>query len=181
MRHQRKGRKLNRTAEHRLALMRNLATQLFDKGTIRTTVPKAKELRRFAERLITTARKDTLAARRQVLRHIHDERVVHKLFDSLAPRYAERPGGYTRILRVGDRRGDQTELALVQLVEEGDSLQPKHGKRRSPRSDDPNAPLEVKRAALNLVPAAGSEEESEEGQEEEPEGGEEEAGSADGE
>lgn len=176
MRHQRKGRKLARSSEHRLALMRNLATQLFDKETIRTTVPKAKELRSFAERLITAARKDTLAARRQVLRHIHDERVVHKLFDSLAPRYAERPGGYTRILRLGDRRGDQSELAVVQLVREGDRLQPKHGKRRTPRSDDPNAPLEVKRAALDLAPAAGSEEEPEGGREEEPAGAEEEAG-----
>lgn len=150
MRHRIHHRKLGRNAEHRRALMRNLATQLLDKGTIRTTVAKAKELRSYTEKLITTASKDTLAARRRILRDINDKGVVHKLFESIAPRYADREGGYTRILRLGIRHGDKAEMALIQLVEDGDSLQPKHGKRRAPRPDDPNAPLEVKKKALKL-------------------------------
>jgi len=157
VRHRKKGRKLGRTAEHRRALMRNLATQLLDRGTIKTTLPKAKELRSYTERLITTALKDTLAARRQVLRDISDEKVVHKLFSTIAPRYSSRPGGYTRVLRIGVRHGDKAEMALIQLVEDGDSLQPRHGKRRKARADDPNAPPEVKRQALKLPTSSADE------------------------
>ena len=157
MRHRKKGRKLGRTAEHRRALMRNLATQLLDLGAIQTTMPKAKELRGYTERLITTALKGSLAARRQVLRDIKDEKVVHKLFATIAPRYSTRPGGYTRVLRMGMRYGDKAQMALIQLVEEGDSLQPRHGKRRKPRADDPNAPLEVKRQALKFASSAADE------------------------
>lgn len=154
--------------------MRNLATQLLDKGAIRTTVARAKDLRGFTERIITTARKDTLAARRRVLRDIRDEAVVHKLFDTLAPRYSQRPGGYTRVLRLGGvgRKGDRAELAIIQLVEEGDSLQPKHGKRRKPRSEDPNASLAVKKAALDLSSPTPPEEDSAREGEDEGEGGE---------
>lgn len=175
MRHRRKVPKLGRTAEHRKAMLRNMATELLDRGSIRTTLPKAKVLRSYAEKLITTARKDTLAARRHVLRRIKNEGVVHKLFNTLGPRYAERPGGYTRVLRLGVRHGDKAQMALVQLVEEGDSLQPKHGKRRKPRADDPNAPLEVKRAALRLPKREEPEAAEPEGEEaESPEGASEE-------
>jgi large subunit ribosomal protein L17 len=116
MRHRVAGRKLGRTTEHRRALLRNLSTALFDKERITTTLVKAKELRPFAEKLVTMAKRETLHARRQVLRQIHDRTVVAKLFDTLSARYAERPGGYTRIIKLGPRRGDNAEMALIELV-----------------------------------------------------------------
>src|SRR5882672_7938029 len=105
-------RKLGRTSSHRRALLRSLTTSLFRHERIRTTLPKAKELRPFAEKLITLARRDDLHARRQVAREVADRDIVKKLFSSLGPRFATRPGGYTRILHLGD--GAQT--ALVELV-----------------------------------------------------------------
>jgi len=116
MRHNVGYRKLGRTSSHRLALLRSLATSLFRHERIRTTVPKAKELRPFAEKLITLARRDDLHARRLVLRHVHDKEVVKKLFGKLAPRYATRPGGYTRTMRLGPRLGDGAEIAIVELI-----------------------------------------------------------------
>ena len=125
MRHNLAHRKLGRVTEHRLALLRNQATALLRHEKIETTMPKAKELRPFVERLITIAKRGVAAgdangtslhARRQVLAEITDRDVVGKLFDTLAPRFAERPGGYTRILRVGYRRGDSAEVAHVELV-----------------------------------------------------------------
>ena len=116
MRHNVGLRKLGRTSAHRRALLRNLTTALFRHERIRTTLPKAKEMRPFAERLITLARKDDLHARRLVLRQVSDKAVVKKLFDTLGPRFATRPGGYTRTLRLGPRQGDGAELAIVELV-----------------------------------------------------------------
>ena len=125
MRHNVGHRKLGRVTEHRLALLRNQATALLRHEKIETTMPKAKELRPFVERLITIAKRGVAAgdgdgkslhARRQVLAEIVDREVVSKLFDTLAPRFAERPGGYTRILRVGYRRGDSAEVAHIELV-----------------------------------------------------------------
>jgi large subunit ribosomal protein L17 len=125
MRHNLAHRKLGRVTEHRLALLRNQATALLRHEKIETTMPKAKELRPFVERLITIAKRGVAAgdadgkslhARRQVLAEIVDRDVVSKLFDTLAPRFAERPGGYTRILRVGYRRGDSAEVAHIELV-----------------------------------------------------------------
>jgi large subunit ribosomal protein L17 len=98
-------------------MLRNMATSLLGHERITTTLPKAKELRSFAEPLITAARQDTLAARRHVARDIHDEAVLRKLFRQLGPRYADRPGGYTRIYRLGSRRGDAAELAVIELVD----------------------------------------------------------------
>jgi len=108
-----------------MALLRNLATALFERERIRTTLPKAKELRPFAERLITLAKReaDRLHARRLVLRDIQDTTIVKKLFDSLGARYATRPGGYTRILRLGPRKGDGAEMAILELL--GSEYQPK--------------------------------------------------------
>jgi len=125
MRHRVAYRKLGRITPHRIALLRNLATALFERERIRTTLPKAKELRPFAERLITLAKRevDRLHARRLVLRHIQDSTIVKKLFDSLGARYASRPGGYTRILRLGPRRGDGAEMAIVELL--GSEYKPK--------------------------------------------------------
>jgi large subunit ribosomal protein L17 len=125
MRHNVAHRKLGRVTEHRLALLRNQAIALLRHEKIETTMPKAKELRPFVERLITIARRGvaageaggkTLHARRLVLAELPDTDVVSKLFETLAPRFAERPGGYTRILRVGFRRGDSAEVAHVELV-----------------------------------------------------------------
>ncbi len=118
MRHRVAHRKLGRTTPHRLALLRNLAQALFERERIRTTLMKAKELRPYAERLITLAKRDDdrLHARRLVLRDIHDPVVVRKLFDTLGARFATRPGGYTRILRLGPRKGDGAEMAIVELL-----------------------------------------------------------------
>jgi large subunit ribosomal protein L17 len=125
MRHRVAGRKLGRITPHRIALLRNLAAALFERERIRTTLPKAKELRPFAERLITLARRegDRLHARRLVRREIHDPRTVKKLFDTLGSRFAARLGGYTRILRLGPRASDGTEMAIVELL--GSEYKPK--------------------------------------------------------
>ena len=124
MRHRVAYRKLGRVTPHRNALLRNLATALFERERIQTTLMKAKELRPYAERLITLAKRDDdrLHARRQVARDIQDPVVVKKLFDTLGARYATRPGGYTRILRLGTRRGDGAEMAVVELL--GSEYQP---------------------------------------------------------
>ena len=116
MRHRKKGRKLQRTASHRRAMLRNLATSLFRHERIETTSAKAKELRPYAERLITLARRGDLHARRLVARKIQDREVLGKLFDEISSRYAERPGGYTRILKLGNRKGDAAEISLIELV-----------------------------------------------------------------
>ena len=125
MRHNVAHRKLGRVTEHRMALLRNQATALLRHERIETTMPKAKELRPFVERLITIAKRGiaageangkALAARRMVLADIVDKDVVGKLFETLAPRFADRPGGYTRILRVGFRRGDSAEVAQIELL-----------------------------------------------------------------
>jgi large subunit ribosomal protein L17 len=116
MKHRVAGRKLGRTAMHRVAVLRNLSTELFRHERIRTTLMKAKELRPFAEKLITLSKRETLHARRLVLRDIHDKDVVSKMFDTLSSRYAQRPGGYTRIVKLGPRRGDNAEMALIELV-----------------------------------------------------------------
>ncbi len=116
MRHQKSGRKLNRSASHRWALMRNLITSLLRDEKIRTTDAKAKELRRWADRVITLGKQGSLHARRQVLGIVQDKAVVRKLFDTLAPRFKNRPGGYTRIIKIGIRRGDAAPLSIIELV-----------------------------------------------------------------
>ena len=117
MRHRKKGRKLNMTAAHRRAVLRNMATSLFRHERIETTTAKAKELRPHAERIITLAKRGDLHARRLAARKIQDREVLGKLFSELGPRFAERPGGYTRVLKLGNRRGDAAEMALIELVE----------------------------------------------------------------
>jgi len=118
MRHVKHGRKLGRTSSHRLATLRSLACALIQHERITTTIPKAKEARRFVERLITTARKGTLQARRRVASRLHDEGAAKKLVEDVGPRFAERPGGYTRIIKLARRRiGDGTQLCLLELVD----------------------------------------------------------------
>ncbi len=117
MRHRVHGRKLGRTSSHRKALFRNQLTALFTHERIITTVPKAKELRPIAERMVTMARTGSLAARRRVAAVISDRGVAKRLFDEIAPRFADRPGGYTRIMRLGRRHGDNAELAIIEFVD----------------------------------------------------------------
>ena len=109
-------RKLGRKTEHRIATLRNLASSLFVHERIETTLFKAKDLRPFAERIISRAKHDSVHSRRIVARHIHDRDVVRHLFDDIGPRFADRPGGYTRILRTAERKGDAAEMAIVELV-----------------------------------------------------------------
>lgn len=117
MRHLKSGRKLNRNSAHRKAMFRNMASSLFANEIIKTTVPKAKELRRVAEPLITLAKEDSVAHRRLAFDRLRDRDVVTKLFNELGPRYAERPGGYLRILKCGFRAGDNAPMAYVELVD----------------------------------------------------------------
>jgi len=117
MRHQKSGRKLNRNSSHRKAMFRNMSASLIKHEVIKTTLPKAKELRRVAEPLITMAKTDGVANRRLAFSRLRDKEAVGKLFVELGPRYATRPGGYLRILKCGHRAGDKAPMALVELVD----------------------------------------------------------------
>src|SRR5882762_9775961 len=140
MRHRKDHRKLGRNASHRRALLRNLITALFQYERIETTVAKAKESRRLAERMITFAKRGDLAARRHVARFVMKPDVTHKLFETIAPWYAERNGGYTRIVRIGRRLGDAGETAYLELV--------KSAEQREKERQDRIAAEEVKEKAL---------------------------------
>ena len=109
-------RKLGRTTDHRMAMLRAMVTFLLENGKIETTVTRAKEVRPIVEKMVTLGKKNTLASRRQALAFITKEAVVVKLFDEIAPKYAERQGGYTRIIKTGPRRGDGAEMAIIELV-----------------------------------------------------------------
>jgi len=117
MRHRLSGRKLNRTSAHRKAMFANMAVSLLKHEQIVTTVPKAKELRRIADRMITLGKRGNLHARRQAASFLRDDVIVRKVFDTLAERYKERPGGYTRVLRAGFRYGDSAPMAVIELVD----------------------------------------------------------------
>jgi large subunit ribosomal protein L17 len=130
MRHLKSGRQLSRNSSHRWALIRNLITALLREEKIRTTDPKAKELRRWAERVITLGKRGTLHARRQALSIVHDKAVVRKLFDSIGPRFKDRPGGYTRIIKLGIRHGDAAQLSLIELVGAEEEKAAGGGKKR---------------------------------------------------
>ncbi len=159
MRHNVSGRKLNRTPAHRKALYRNLVTALFKHERIETTVPKAKEARSLAEKLITFAKRGDLHARRQAARRINEPEVLQKLFADIGPRYADRPGGYTRILRLGPRRGDNAELALLELVDGSprpkvkDSLKRKRVRRILEAEEKAEAKAALAEAAEAEAPA----------------------------
>lgn len=132
MRHRRKGKKLGRTASHRKAMMRNMVTEFLDKERIITTISKAKELRPVAEKMITLGKRENLHSRRRALSFIRRKSVVYKLFDDIAPRFSERNGGYTRILRLGFRQGDQAEMALLELV--GSEFEPVAPSKKSKKA-----------------------------------------------
>ena len=139
MRHRKRTVKLSRTHTHRRAMFRNMVTSLLDKERIETTVPKAKEARRFADRMVTLGKRGTLHARRQALSYIMDKEVVSKLFSELATRFAGRNGGYTRIIRTGFRRGDGAEMAFLELVDRiaPPPKPPKEGKKKEDQKGVP--------------------------------------------
>jgi len=156
MRHRNTGRQLSRNSSHRHAMLRNMATSLLRYETIRTTVPKAKELRRVVEPLITLAKADSMALRRLAFARLRDEAVVEKLFDDLGPRFKARAGGYTRILKMEPRPGDSADMALMSLVDgaapvaekkkdEKAAKAPKKGKKAAPAADAPEAEAKPKR------------------------------------
>ena len=153
MRHRNSGRQLSRNASHRHAMLRNMATSLLQHETIRTTVPKAKELRRVVEPLITLAKVDSIAMRRLAYARLRDENVVEKLFADLGPRFKARAGGYTRILKMEPRPGDSADMALMQLVDSAVVA--------TEKTDDTKAAKAPKAAPKKTKKAAPAAEESE--------------------
>lgn len=160
MRHKVKDNHLGRTASHRAALLSNLANSLFIHKRIRTTLAKAKALRRYVEPLITKSKKDTTHSRRTVFSYLSNKYSVKELFTEIAPRVLDRPGGYTRILKLGPRYGDAAEMALIELVDYNEyidaSLKPNRSKRRKTRRKDEK--IEVKAPTSQVQPEAVAEE-----------------------
>lgn len=151
MRHRRSTPKLNRTPAHRKAMLRNMVTDLLRNGSVRTTQAKAKAVRPLAERMVTLGKRETLNARRHAARVIRDKAVVRKLFDELAPRYAERPGGYTRIIKLPARSGDGADLAIIEMVEAELDLKPS---RKKSRAGGPRTAAQDTAAAATAVESA---------------------------
>jgi len=127
MRHRNSGRKLSRNTSHRRALLRNLVTSFLEHGRLMTTLPKAKEIRPLAEKMITLGKRDTLHARRQVQAYVLKEAIAKHVFDTIAPRFADRPGDYSRIIKLGYRQGDGADLAIIELI--GSELEAKKAER----------------------------------------------------
>jgi large subunit ribosomal protein L17 len=155
MRHNKAGRTLGRNSSHRRAMLRNMVTSLLDHDRITTTDARAKELRKLAEKMITLGKRGDLHSRRQALQVIQDKKVVAKLFDRIGPRFQERPGGYTRIIKLGARAGDNAALAIIELVEE--DFTPRPRKASSPVKAVVAAPAvedSTESAAETLVPDA---------------------------
>ena len=148
MRHGLTGRQLSRNSPHRWAMLRNMATSLLRHEAIRTTVPKAKELRRYVEPLITLGKTDSLANRRRAFARLRDAEVVDKLFDDIGPRFKARPGGYTRILHMANRPGDNAEMALMALVEQAVQVEAK------PAEEEKKPQARRKKAAVPAAEAA---------------------------
>ena len=169
MRHGMVNRKLGRTSSHRLAMFRNQLASLIDKERIVTTLPKAKELKPQIERLITLGRTDSVHNRRNAARQIHDDALVGKLFDTLGPRFSDRPGGYTRIVKLGPRRGDAAEMAILELVgyeiaasekKAAPAAKKAKGKaKEEPESEAPPAEEKPKKKPAAKKPAAKKKEE----------------------
>ncbi len=136
MRHQRKVKKLSRTSSHRQAMLNNMVTSLFASRMIKTTESKAKELRRIADRLVRTAKKDTLAARRLVARSVKDRAVLKKLFTEIAPQFKSKPSGFTRVVKMGYRRGDSAMMAVVELLTEKPKIEKDAGKKKGSKKKE---------------------------------------------
>ncbi len=164
MRHRKHSRRLGTNTEHHWAILRNQVTDLFKHGRITTTLAKAKELRRFADRMITLAKRGDLASRRKALGFIRDKAVVKKLFTELREKYLDRPGGYTRVIKLGPRRGDAAMMAIVELVEE--KLSTKPSKIKKERLKKINEFIERKKREYGLIKEETKEEVKEEAKEE---------------
>jgi large subunit ribosomal protein L17 len=147
-RHANTGRKLSRNTSHRKALLQNLIRAVILEESIRTTAPKAKEARRVVERVITAARVNTLSARRQVHKTVRDQAALHKLFETIGPRFKTRPGGYTRLIHVQNRVGDNAPMAILELVEKSE--------KAAPEADEPKATKATKAAAQAAGEGAAS-------------------------
>lgn len=147
MRHKVKGRKLNRTASHRKALMRSLATSLLRHKRIKTTLAKAKETRGFVEKLISKARKGDLHSARQVMSEIHDKEVVKELFSEIVPKIGDRPGGYTRVVKLGNRNGDAAQMAIIELVDYNDLATQREEQQKEEREQKAKERAEQESAA----------------------------------
>ena len=160
MRHRKSGKRLGRNTSHRKAMMRNLVTSLFDCEKITTTDARAKELRKLAEKLITIARRGDLHSRRLVLEVVRDRKTVDKLFGTIAPRYSERPGGYTRIVKLGHRAGDNAALSVIELVEEQFTAKPKRKKAPAKEAAKPAAAAPAPAAAEAPAEEAPAEEQA---------------------
>ena len=156
MRHHRSGRKLGRDASHRKALYANLASALIEHGRIKTTAAKAKEVRPVAEQMITLGRRGDVHARRQALKLLRSQDVVHKLFSEVGPRFADRPGGYSRIVRIGPRQGDAAEMVYLELVDHVAPARPARVRRR-PEAEE----AEPEAEAADAEPEAEAEPEPE--------------------
>lgn len=135
MRHRNAHRKLSRNTSHRRALLRNMVTDFLDHGRLMTTLPKAKEIRPLAEKMITLGKRDNLHARRQVQSYLLREAVAKKLFDTVAPKFANRPGGYSRIIKLGNRKGDGADMAIIELL--GSELEVKKAERAAAAEKKP--------------------------------------------
>jgi large subunit ribosomal protein L17 len=158
MRHGLTGRQLSRNTPHRWAMLRNMAGSLLRHEAIRTTVPKAKELRRYVEPLITLGKSDSIANRRRAFARLRDKAMVEKLFGDLGPRYKTRPGGYTRILHMANRPGDSAPMALMALVESGaqaEAATPDEGTKKPRARKKKAAPAAKKAVAKKAAPEAG--------------------------
>ena len=142
MRHRKSGVKLNRTSSHRSAMFRNMVTSLFKHDRIKTTDPKAKELRRWADQLITLAKRGDLHARRQAMAIIREKNVVHKLFDDAQQRFGSKAGGYTRLVKIGLRKGDAATLTLVELT--GEPVEPKKEDKKPAKAEKKSEKVEKK-------------------------------------
>ena len=167
MRHRRVGRKLGVVTKHRKALFRNMVTDFLRNGRIETTDTRAKELRRISEKIITLAKRGTLHARRQAASVIRDKEVLKKLFDEIASKYKERPGGYTRIVKLGSRRGDNAPISLLELVEEAVESKRKKKPKATPKAQKPvkekaKAKSQKREAAEELGLIEGEEEKAKE-------------------
>jgi large subunit ribosomal protein L17 len=166
MRHGYANRKLGRTSSHRNAMFRNQLASLIQSERIITTLPKAKELRPLAEKLITLAKNDSVHARRQAARQVPDDALIAKLFDTIGPRFSTRPGGYTRIMKLGARRGDAAEMAILELVERSADAteaksEPAAPAKKAPKKAAPKAEAseeKPKRAKKAAAPAEGGDE-----------------------
>ena len=145
MRHRRSGRKLGRDASHRKALYANLASALIEHGRIKTTAAKAKEVKPIAEQMITLGRRGDVHSRRQALKLLRSQDVVHKLFSDVGPRFADRPGGYSRIIRIGPRSGDAAEMVYLELVD----FLPEAPRERPARVEREEEPVEAEAASAS--------------------------------